>query len=50
MSFGSVDSEEMGEKMRREEGVYGWCRKGMADWRVFWVGGSFEDGEEGEDQ
>ncbi|KAJ6560213.1 hypothetical protein B0H19DRAFT_1376026 [Mycena capillaripes] len=30
-----------------DEGVYGWCRTGKADWRVFWIGGSFEE-EDGE--
>ncbi|KAJ7621514.1 hypothetical protein DFH06DRAFT_1285551 [Mycena polygramma] len=46
VSIESVDSEEaerVRERWRREEGVYGWCRKGVADWRVFWVGGSFDD-------
>ncbi|KAJ7194536.1 hypothetical protein GGX14DRAFT_527446 [Mycena pura] len=48
-SFSSVDSEENIEVLRREQGLYGWCRKGLSDWRVFWLGGSFadepEDGE-----
>ncbi|RDB20203.1 hypothetical protein Hypma_012918 [Hypsizygus marmoreus] len=36
----SMESEDLIEKMAKEEGVYGWCRKGAQDWRVFWVGGS----------
>lgn len=35
----SVDSVDLIARMRRDEGVYGWCRKGFEDWRVFWVGG-----------
>ncbi|KAJ7055076.1 hypothetical protein C8F01DRAFT_1160971 [Mycena amicta] len=42
-SFQSMDTEEIVEKLKREQGVYGWCRKGMADWRVFWLGGGFVD-------
>ncbi|KAF7352238.1 hypothetical protein MVEN_01187200 [Mycena venus] len=41
-SFDTVDSEEVIARLRREQGIYGWCRKGLADWRVFWVGLSFE--------
>jgi hypothetical protein len=26
--------------MKREEGVYAWWKKGVGDYRVFWVGGS----------
>ncbi|KAK7696205.1 hypothetical protein QCA50_000858 [Cerrena zonata] len=25
--------------LRGEEGVYGWVRRGVEDWRIFWVGG-----------
>lgn len=39
-SFDSTESGELAAKLKREEGVYGWCRKGLQDWRVFWVGGS----------
>ncbi|TFK43867.1 hypothetical protein BDQ12DRAFT_643609 [Crucibulum laeve] len=38
-SFNSMESEDIVAKMRREEGLYGWCRKGATDWRVFWLGG-----------
>jgi hypothetical protein len=43
-SFGSIESEELLNRMKREEGIYGWCRKGTEDWRVFWVGGSLSMG------
>ncbi|KAJ7181607.1 hypothetical protein C8R43DRAFT_969634 [Mycena crocata] len=42
-SFESMESHEIIAKLRREQGMYGWCRKGLADWRVFWLGGSFTD-------
>ena len=38
-SMDSMDSMDLIERMRRDEGIYGWCRKGFEDWRVFWVGG-----------
>jgi hypothetical protein len=38
-SFSSLSSEDIAKKLRTEQGIYGWCRKGAADWRVFWVGG-----------
>jgi hypothetical protein len=47
-SFDSADSEEVVARLRREQGIYGWCRKGLTDWRVFWLGGSFDE-EEGDD-
>jgi len=40
MTLSSFDTEDLINQMRAEEGVYGWCRKGVEDWRVFWVGGS----------
>lgn len=33
-------------QMRVEEGIYGWVRRGMEDWRVFWVGGTSGRAEE----
>jgi hypothetical protein len=42
-SFDILSSEEIAAKLQVEQGIYGWCRKGLEDWRVFWVGG---DGEE----
>ncbi|KAG6872237.1 hypothetical protein C0993_002277 [Termitomyces sp. T159_Od127] len=49
-SFNSMETEELLEKMKKEQGVYVWCRKGLEDWRVFWVGGPLtgdvEDDEE----
>lgn len=42
-SYGSMSTEEIVTKMRKTEGIYGWCRKGLEDWRVFWLGGSLSD-------
>lgn len=39
-SFDTMASDELRIKLKGEEGVYGWVRKGAADWRVFWVGGT----------
>ncbi|KAF8165714.1 hypothetical protein B0H34DRAFT_690245 [Crassisporium funariophilum] len=42
-SLESMDSMDILMQMKREEGMYGWCRKGLEDWRVFWVGGDRSD-------
>lgn len=44
-SFDSLTTDEIINKVRTEEGVYGWCQKGAQDWRVFWVGGHVTDEE-----
>ena len=46
ISIGSVESSELVEKLKQEEGIYGWYRKGLEDWRVFWVGGSGHDSDD----
>lgn len=38
-SFDSMDSSEILAMLKREEGVYGWYRKDLGDWRIFWLGG-----------
>ncbi|KAF5321758.1 hypothetical protein D9619_000583 [Psilocybe cf. subviscida] len=45
MSGESMDSVDLLARMKREEGIYGWCRKGLADWRIFWVGGNRDLGD-----
>lgn len=42
-SFDSLEGEEWEAKMRLEQGLYGWVRKGAEDWRVFWLGGTGKD-------
>lgn len=40
-SSDSIDSEEtLISRMAAEQGMYAWVRKGLEDWRIFWVGGS----------
>lgn len=49
-SFDSLDTDEVATKLRMEQGMYAWCRRGLHDWRVFWVGGTgHDDGEAEED-
>lgn len=45
-SFQSMDTDEAASKMSNERGIYGWCSKGLSDWRIFWVGGSGNDMED----
>ncbi|KAL0950093.1 hypothetical protein HGRIS_010094 [Hohenbuehelia grisea] len=50
VSFESLASEDVAQRMKQDEGIYGWCKKGLEDYRVFWVGGSLmEDFEEDPD-
>ena len=42
-SFESVHTEEVVRRLKAEAGVYGWRRKSVEDWRVFWVGGDTRD-------
>ncbi|KAF8558714.1 hypothetical protein OG21DRAFT_1481048 [Imleria badia] len=43
-SFESVQTEEVVKRLKAEAGVYGWIRKSVEDWRVFWVGGDTREG------
>ncbi|TFK72029.1 hypothetical protein BDN72DRAFT_887404 [Pluteus cervinus] len=36
----TYDSSDMRDESSKEEGMYGWFRKGTEDWRIFWVGGT----------
>jgi len=45
-TFDSYETDELAARFRSEQGIYGWVRKGMADWRVFWVGGDGDGPEE----
>ncbi|KAG6844525.1 hypothetical protein H0H87_006181 [Tephrocybe sp. NHM501043] len=47
-SFTSMESEDLLEKMKKEQGVYAWCRKGLEDWRVLWIGGALSGDVEGD--
>lgn len=42
MSFHGSNGTSKGQTVdgrTAEQGIYAWCRKGMQDWRVFWLGG-----------
>ncbi|KAJ3576248.1 hypothetical protein NP233_g562 [Leucocoprinus birnbaumii] len=39
-SYDSVGTSVIVSRLRREEGLYGWWKKGAGDFRIFWVGGS----------
>ncbi|KAG5648735.1 hypothetical protein DXG03_000082 [Asterophora parasitica] len=43
-SFTSMESGDVLDKMKKEEGVYAWRREGLEDWRVFWIGGPLTGG------
>jgi len=45
-SFDSMATEDIVNRMQMEEGVYGWYRKDVEDWRVFWVGGSYAEDDD----
>ncbi|KAI0322494.1 hypothetical protein OF83DRAFT_1161187 [Amylostereum chailletii] len=47
VSYNSLETEEVADRLQREQGLYGWQRKGLADWRVFWVGGSGRGSDDG---
>ncbi|KAF9025885.1 hypothetical protein BDZ89DRAFT_1102201 [Hymenopellis radicata] len=48
-SYDSVETEELVTKMEQEQGMYAWCRKGLEDWHIFWVGGSTTEEDEAEE-
>lgn len=39
VSFDSLATEEVVLRLEADQGTYGWQRKGLEDWRVFWIGG-----------
>jgi len=41
-----METDALYERVTKQEGIYGWCRKGAQDWRVFWVGGSGSKGQD----
>jgi hypothetical protein len=48
-SYTSVESEDLLQLLKQEAGMYGWCRKGVEDYRIFWVGGSYDIGRRDDD-
>jgi hypothetical protein len=39
VSFDSLATEEIVARLESDQGIYAWQRKGLEDWRVFWIGG-----------
>ncbi|KAH9960520.1 hypothetical protein BC827DRAFT_1268217 [Russula dissimulans] len=46
VSFDSLPASEVMSRLESDQGIYGWQRKGLQDWRVFWVGGTGETDDE----
>jgi hypothetical protein len=42
-SVHTVDSDDVLMLLKQEAGMYGWCRKGLEDYRIFWLGGTYDD-------
>jgi len=43
VSFNSMATEEVVSRLESDKGIYGWQRRGMEDWRIFWIGGMGEE-------
>ena len=43
VSFDSMATEEVASRLESDQGIYGWQRKGIEDWRIFWIGGMGEE-------
>jgi hypothetical protein len=44
-SVNTMATEEVVSRLESNQGTYGWQRKGLEDWRVFWIGGMGETDE-----
>ena len=42
VSVNTIATEEVVFRLESNQGTYGWQRKGLEDWRVFWIGGMGE--------
>ena len=38
-SVDTMATEEVVSQLELNQGTYGWQRRGLEDWRVFWIGG-----------
>ncbi|KAH9071689.1 hypothetical protein EDB83DRAFT_2221096 [Lactarius deliciosus] len=43
VSFDSIATEEVISRLESDKGIYGWQRRGLEDWRIFWIGGMGEE-------
>ncbi|KAF6761980.1 hypothetical protein DFP72DRAFT_877649 [Ephemerocybe angulata] len=41
-SFSTVETGDLFTLLKQEAGMYGWCQKGLEDYRIFWVGGTYD--------
>lgn len=41
-SVNTMATEEVVSRLESNQGTYGWQRRGLEDWRVFWIGGMGE--------
>ena len=41
-SVNTMATEEVASRLESNQGTYGWQRRGLEDWRVFWIGGMGE--------
>lgn len=42
VSLNTMATEEVVSRLESNQGTYGWQRRGLEDWRVFWIGGMGE--------
>ena len=42
VSVNTMATEEVVSRLESNQGTYGWQRRGLEDWRVFWIGGMGE--------
>ena len=49
ISFDSLATEEVVLRLEADQGTYGWQRKGLEDWRVFWIGGAGDESRTDDD-
>jgi len=49
VSFDSMATEEVILRLEADQGTYGWQRKGLEDWRVFWIGGAGDESRTDDD-
>jgi hypothetical protein len=46
VSVDTMATEEVVTQLESSQGTYGWQRKGLEDWRVFWIGGAGETADD----
>lgn len=49
VSVDSMATDEVISRLESDKGIYGWQRKGLEDWRIFWIGGTGEEQQRTDD-